>query len=254
MYFVPRLWGFVSRELLFRLSRFRELHCLGSVFFFLLFFGTVFSCPKVFSLVGFIMVSHVLIGDNNLAKFWPAYQFGRAGLKNSLMLTATDLDTLDLALTQVEEKDVVILSVLTSILLEEINHLELDSSAYNVCDQVVSRISGLCPGSPSCQVFSLCFLFWFVPPFPFAFSLCLYPVSALLLIWVFVCFFFEVLSCAAGEVRAALLVRWVILDHQLCSDQVCSQVPFKPSPVASIPDRLHDVWVGFVLFVCFNLV
>ena len=98
------------------------------------------------------MVSRLLIGDNNLAKFWPAFQFGRAGFKSSSLLTATDLDTLDLALSQVEEKDVVIVSILTSVLLEEVNHLELDSSAYNVCDQVVTRISGLCPRSPSYQV------------------------------------------------------------------------------------------------------
>ena len=48
MYFVPRLWGFVSSELLFRLSRFRELHCLGSVFFFCCFLARFFPVRKFF--------------------------------------------------------------------------------------------------------------------------------------------------------------------------------------------------------------
>ena len=58
------------------------------------------------------MVSRLLIGDNNLSKFWPAYQFSRPSLKLSTLVTATDLDALDSALTQVEEKDQVIVSVL----------------------------------------------------------------------------------------------------------------------------------------------
>ena len=50
------------------------------------------------------------------------------------MLTATDLDTYDHALSQVEDREVVVISVLTSILMEEVNHLELESSAFNVCE------------------------------------------------------------------------------------------------------------------------
>ena len=101
------------------------------------------------------MVSRVLIGDNNLSRFWPAYQFSRPSLKSSTLITATDLDTLDHALTQVDEKEQVILSVLTSVLLEEVNQQEISSSAFNVCDQAISRLLGLCPRSPSCQVFAL---------------------------------------------------------------------------------------------------
>ena len=67
------------------------------------------------------MVSRLLIGDNNLARFWPAYQFGRAGLAGASMVTSTDLDTFDNALTQIEDREQVLLSVLTSILIEEAN-------------------------------------------------------------------------------------------------------------------------------------
>ena len=107
------------------------------------------------------MVSFLLIGDNNLSRFWPAYQFSRPNLKHASLLTATDFDTLDHALTQAEEKDQVIISVLTSLLIDEVNQLEVESSALNVCEQAVSRLVGFCPQSPSCQVslslfFSIC--------------------------------------------------------------------------------------------------
>ena len=98
------------------------------------------------------MASRMLIGVNNLSKFWPAYQISRPSLKHVSMLTATDFDTFDHALSQVEDKEVIVVSVLTSILLEEVNQLEVESSASNVCDQAVSRLLGLCPRTPGCQV------------------------------------------------------------------------------------------------------
>lgn len=112
-------------------------------------FLLVVVLPEV---VCFGMVSRLLIGDNNLSRFWPAYQFSRPALKTTQVFTATDLDTLDHGLSQIDEKDVVIVSVLTSILIEEVNQLEVESSASNVCDQAVSRLLGLCPRTPGCQV------------------------------------------------------------------------------------------------------
>ena len=119
------------------------------------------------------MVSRLLVGDNNLSKFWPAYQFARPNLKHSSLVTATDLDGLDHALSQVDERDQVIVSVLTSILMEEVSQVDVESSAFNICEQAVSRIIGLCPRSPSCQVyfvfmfsllssFNLLFLLYFI--------------------------------------------------------------------------------------------
>lgn len=98
------------------------------------------------------MISRVLIGDNNLSRFWPSYQVSRPNMKFTTLLTATDLDTLDNALSQVDEKEQVVVSVLTSLLIDEVNQLEVESSAYNVCEVAVSRLIGLCPRSPSCQV------------------------------------------------------------------------------------------------------
>ena len=64
------------------------------------------------------MISRLLIGDNNLSKFWPAYQFSKPALKSSVLVTATDLDALDGALAQVEDRDQVIVSVLSTILMD----------------------------------------------------------------------------------------------------------------------------------------
>ena len=110
----------------------------------------VISNPELFWLSK--MVSRLLIGDNNLSRFWPSYQFSRSSLKGVVLCTATDLDTFDHGLSQVEDRDVVIISVLTSILLEEVNQLEVESSAANICEQSLSRLFGLCPTIPGCQV------------------------------------------------------------------------------------------------------
>ena len=100
------------------------------------------------------MISRLLVGDNNLSRFWPAHQFARPNLQGSRLVTATDLDTLDHALTQVEDREQVIVSMLTSVLLDEVNTLEIASSSYNICSEVVTRLAGICPQSPSCQVCS----------------------------------------------------------------------------------------------------
>ena len=85
-------------------------------------FPTNFSGFEIFGsdFFYFEMVSRLLIGDNNLSKFWPAFQFARPSLKHSVLVTATDLDGLDHALSKTEEREQVIVSVLTSVLLDEI--------------------------------------------------------------------------------------------------------------------------------------
>ena len=107
------------------------------------------------------MVTRLLIGDNNLSRFWPAYQFSRPSLKTSTLITSTDLDTLDHGLMQTEDRELVIVSVLTSLLLDEVNQSEVSCSAANVFDQVLTRLTGLCPRTPSCQVHFCFFSFLF---------------------------------------------------------------------------------------------
>ena len=97
-------------------------------------------------------MSRLLIGDNNLSRFWAAFQHSRPALKHSLLVTATDLDALDGALTQVDEREQVIISVLTSMVMDEINQLDVENSAFSIFDQAVTRLVGLCPQHPSCQV------------------------------------------------------------------------------------------------------
>ena len=98
------------------------------------------------------MVARLLIGDNNLSRFWASFQFSRPALKFSSLITATDLDALDHALSQSDEKEQVIVSVLTSIIMEEANQAEISKSAFNICEQAVSRLVGYCPRIPTCQV------------------------------------------------------------------------------------------------------
>ena len=89
--------------------RFRDLYGGGSGASFVLFCfsGAVF--PSVFHQLSiswyFTMASRLLIGDNNLSKFWPACQFGRPSLKGLTLVVATDLDTLDNALAQAEDRE-----------------------------------------------------------------------------------------------------------------------------------------------------
>lgn len=126
---------------------------------FCLFFRPLFVSGISVGLVDLVeveifpaMVARLLIGDNNLSRFWASVQFARSSLKSSVLVTATDLDALDHALTKVDERDQVIISVLTSILMEEVNQDEVGPSAFNVCEATVSRLVGVCPRSPSCQV------------------------------------------------------------------------------------------------------
>ena len=105
--------------------------------------------PRFFKVV---IMSRLLIGDNNLSRFWAAFQFARPNMKSSSLLTATDLDTLDHALSKVDDHEQVIISVLTAILMEEANSSDVPVSASNVCAEVVTRLRGICPRSPTCQV------------------------------------------------------------------------------------------------------
>ena len=115
-------------------------------------------------------MSRLLIGDNNLSRFWAAYQHSRPSMKNSQLITATDLDSLDSALSQSEDREQVIVSILTSVLLEEVNQLEVESSAFSVCEQAVTRLIGVCPQRPMSQVRRL------PPIYTFSFLVCYFSI------------------------------------------------------------------------------
>ena len=171
------------------------------------------------------MVSRLLIGDNNLSKFWPTYQFSRPSLKLSTLVTATDLDALDSALTQVEEKDQVIVSVLTSVLIDEVNQTEVGSSAFNVCEQAVSRLVGLCPTIPSCQV-----------PFKVFFFRDLFQYFGLFLLYAA----HLQLSCLSLQVFLAppercITPRWYSSAYQSIYDALVKLVPRFPPNLHLLP-------------------
>ena len=58
----------------------------------------------------------------------------------SSLVTSPDFVTLDHALSQTDEKEMVIMSVLMPLLLEEMNQKEIGGSAANTFDQAISRL------------------------------------------------------------------------------------------------------------------
>ena len=195
------------------------------------------------------MVSRLLIGDNNLSRFWPAYQFSRPGLKSAVLITATDLDALDHALSQSEDKNVVIISVLTSILIEEVNQLEVEGSAQNVCDQAITRLLGMCPQSPSTQVWVA--LFQFFVHIHSAGKESNSGLSSGFLVlsgaagertpFSFFPFFLSVLSGTAREVPSPSLVPQLIRLDLSGLGQAGPEVPSELAPPAFLPHRFHHV-------------
>ena len=176
------------------------------------------------------MISRLLIGDNNLSKFWPAYQFSRPTLKLSTLITATDLDALDGALSQVEDKNQVIVSVLTSILIDEVNQNEVGSSAFNICEQAVSRLVGLCPANPSCQVL---FAFFCQERYFFKSDLSLrFSVTGALHS---VCFSFVCPQFFLAPPERCITPRWYSSAYQGIYDALVKLVPRFPSNLHLLP-------------------
>ena len=184
------------------------------------------------------MVARLLIGDNNLSRFWASAQFARSSLKSSVLVTATDLDALDHALTKVDERDQVIVSVLTSILMEEVNQDEVGPSAFNVCEAAVSRLVGVCPWSPSCQVLGC---FWgFV-------GICRFFMPQRFLIrcqWVFC--LLPVFPGSSREVCSASLVQRQLPGDLRRSCATSTPLPCQPAPLASLRHwfyHVRELWV-----------
>ena len=126
----------------------------------------------------------------------------------------------------------VIISVLTSILLDEVNSSEVASSSLNVCSEVISRLAGFCPQAPSCQVRShFCSgNFWF-----------LVFCQALRFCYFVFCPFSLVLSGSPWEVRAASLVQQLLPGYLRFPDPAAAQVSTQPSSSSGLQHRLYHV-------------
>ena len=98
----------------------------------------------------------ILIGDANIGRFWQALKGARPQLKDVQCRQASCLDTLETAHDQVsDEYDLAILSLVTSILLDECSSADVKGSAINAIDPVVRRVVGAAKKSSHCQVLIL---------------------------------------------------------------------------------------------------
>ena len=98
----------------------------------------------------------ILIGDVNVGRFWQASQAARPQLRDVPFKSASCFDTLEVALDSVsDEHDMALISMMTSVAVEEGSAIDVIGSAKNVFDQVFRRISAAAKKSGRCEV---CFL------------------------------------------------------------------------------------------------
>ena len=83
----------------------------------------------------------IILGDANIARFWEDAQITRHQLVGAVFKPVSCLDTLTSALSEVNDGfDFVIVSILTTMLLEEGSASDLSSSCHNVVRDVVKRL------------------------------------------------------------------------------------------------------------------
>ena len=83
----------------------------------------------------------LLIGDANVIRFWQASQLARPMMLGVPLKSVSCMDTFESALADVtDELDYVLVSVLTSLLLEEATPTTLFDSCSNVVQAIVKRI------------------------------------------------------------------------------------------------------------------
>ena len=95
----------------------------------------------------------IIIGDVNVGRFWQAAQSARPQLREVPLRNTFCLDTLEASLDGVsDELDMVILSVLTSMIVEEGSASDVSGSASNIIDQALRRVIGSAKKSRRCEV------------------------------------------------------------------------------------------------------
>ena len=106
----------------------------------------------------------ILVGDVNVGRFWQAIKGARPQLSEVPFLSVTCLDTLEAALEKIsDELDFAIVSMVTSVLIDECSAMDVRASAANALDPVVRRIVAAAKKSAHCQVFGDCLFLWVVP-------------------------------------------------------------------------------------------
>ena len=98
----------------------------------------------------------LFIGDANLVRFWLAAQSVRPQLKDVPIKTASCLYTLESGLELVsDEFDYVILSMVTSVVINDASAIDVRGSSQNALEPVFKRVIAVSRKSPHCQVCSV---------------------------------------------------------------------------------------------------
>ena len=85
--------------------------------------------------------SRLIIGDANVARFWQASQLARPQLVGVPLKTAACLDTLASSLSEVNDTfDYVIVSVLTTLVLDEASSTDIRASCQNIFDASIKHL------------------------------------------------------------------------------------------------------------------
>ena len=95
----------------------------------------------------------ILVGDVNVGRFWQAMQGARPQLKDVPFRQAGCPDTLETALAHVsDEYDLAVVSMVTSVLIEECSAIDIKGSAVNCLEPIIKLIVAAAKRSAHCQV------------------------------------------------------------------------------------------------------
>ena len=95
----------------------------------------------------------LFLGDANVGRFWPSVQGSRSQLRSAQYRSVSCLDTLESALSSVtHEYDYVVVSALTSMILEEGSPLDIRRTVSNIVDGAKRRLTAAAKRSLRCEV------------------------------------------------------------------------------------------------------
>ena len=95
----------------------------------------------------------LILGDANIVRFWDASQVARPQLLGVSLKPVSCFDTLTSALSIItDETDLVLLSFLTSFLLEEASAVEVRSTCTTIITDVVKRLVPVAKKSSKVEV------------------------------------------------------------------------------------------------------
>ena len=96
----------------------------------------------------------LVVGDVNVVRFWQAAQLARPQLVGVPLKTVGCVDTLSSALAEVNDAlDYVVVSVATTLLLEEATSVDVRGSSLNVFESLVKHITAAAKKSSRVEVF-----------------------------------------------------------------------------------------------------